>query len=51
MYDIYLIEADGKRVLVRENVALTLARAIVNIANHGASVRGEAHSYVAQFRD
>lgn len=48
MYDIWLIEESGKRMLVRENVDLDLARALVNTANHGADLRGEAHSYVAE---
>lgn len=48
MFEIWAIEADGKRVLVRDDVVdRSLARALVSQGNHGATVRGEPHRYVA----
>ncbi|WP_186042757.1 hypothetical protein [Burkholderia gladioli] len=48
MFEICLIEADGNRVLVRDDVVeRSLARALVNQGNNGAAIRGEAHRYVA----
>jgi hypothetical protein len=48
MFEIWAIEADGKRVLVRDDVADgRLARALVSEGNNGAAIRGEPHRYVA----
>lgn len=48
MFEIWAIEADGKRVLVRDDVAEgSLARALVSEGNNGAAIRGEPHRYVA----
>jgi hypothetical protein len=48
MYAIWAIEADGKRVLVRDDVAEGhSARALVSEGNNGAAIRGEPHRYVA----
>ena len=48
MFEIWAIEADGKRVLVRDDVAEgSLVRALVSEANNGAALRGEPHRYVA----
>ncbi|MEM5440087.1 hypothetical protein [Paraburkholderia diazotrophica] len=48
MFEIWAIEADGKRVLVRDDVVEgTLARALVSEGNIGAALRGEPHRYVA----
>jgi hypothetical protein len=50
MFEIWAIEADGKRVLVRDDVAEgSLACALVNEGNNGAAIRGEPHRYVAPF--
>lgn len=45
MFNIWLIEETGERTLVRENVNAELARALVDSGNHGAKIRGLAHSY------
>ena len=45
MFNIWVVEETGERVLVRENVNAELARALVHSGNHGAKVRGLAHSY------
>jgi hypothetical protein len=48
MFEIWAIEADGKRVLVRDDVSEgRLARALVNEGNNGTAIRGEPHRYVA----
>ncbi|MGY6125393.1 hypothetical protein ACW9YV_07840 [Paraburkholderia strydomiana] len=48
MFEIWAIEADGKRVLVRDDVTdRQLARALVTEGNNGAAIRGEPHRYVA----
>jgi hypothetical protein len=48
MFEIWAIEADGNRVLVRNDVMdRSLARALVSEANNGAAIRGEPHRYVA----
>lgn len=48
MCAIWATEADGKRVLVRDDVAEGhLARALVSEGNNGAAIRGEPHRYVA----
>ncbi|GJH04609.1 hypothetical protein [Paraburkholderia terrae] len=48
MFEIWAIEADGKRVLVRDDVAEgSLARALVSEGNNGAAIRGEPHRYIA----
>lgn len=48
MFEIWAIEADGKRVLVRDDVTdRQLARALVIEGNNGAAIRGESHRYVA----
>ncbi len=48
MFEIWCIEANGERALVRNDVAdKMLARALISHANHGAAVRGEAHRYQA----
>jgi len=46
MYEIWRVEADSKRVLVRDDVVdLNLARSLVNSGNHGSAIRGEGHRY------
>lgn len=45
MFNIFLIEETGDRVLVRENINAELTRALVNEGNNGAKVRGLTHSY------
>ncbi|WP_186138368.1 hypothetical protein [Burkholderia gladioli] len=48
MFEIWAVEADGKRVLVRDDVAeSSLARALVSEGNNGAAIRGMPHRYVA----
>lgn len=48
MFKIWAIEADGKRVLVRDDVVdRNLARALVSQGNSGAAIRGQPHRYVA----
>ncbi|MFM0527249.1 hypothetical protein PQR11_19945 [Paraburkholderia strydomiana] len=48
MFEIWAVEADGNRVLVRNDVAdRSLARALVSEGNNGAAIRGELHRYVA----
>lgn len=48
MFEIWAIEADGKRVLVRDDVVdRQLARELVSQGNNGATIRGELHRYVA----
>ncbi|MDQ7979909.1 hypothetical protein QYH69_21960 [Paraburkholderia sp. SARCC-3016] len=48
MFEIWAIEADGKRVLIRDDVAAgSLARALVSEGNNGAAIRGEPHRYVS----
>ncbi|WP_207002609.1 hypothetical protein [Trinickia mobilis] len=48
MYEIWIIEANGERVFVRNDVTdQRLARELVSQANRGAAIRGEAHRYVA----
>ncbi|MGS1035943.1 GNAT family N-acetyltransferase (plasmid) [Burkholderia glumae] len=48
MFEIWVIEADGKRVMVRDDVADgSLARVLVSEGNSGAAIRGEARRYVA----
>ncbi|WP_454875540.1 hypothetical protein [Paraburkholderia xenovorans] len=48
MFEIWAIEADGKRVLVRNDVVnRSLARALISEGNNGAAIRGEQHRYVA----
>ncbi|WP_186038753.1 hypothetical protein [Burkholderia gladioli] len=48
MFEIWAVEADGKRVLMRDAVAeRSLARALVSEGNNGAAIRGEPHRYVA----
>ncbi|MEZ2310521.1 hypothetical protein AB6809_28150 [Paraburkholderia sp. RCC_158] len=48
MFEIWAIEADGSRVLVRNDVVdRSLARALVSEGNNGAAIRGEPHRYVA----
>lgn len=48
MFEIWAIEADGNRVLVRDAVAdRSLARALVSEGNNGAAIRGEPHRYIA----
>jgi len=48
MFEIWAIEADGKRALIRDDVAEGgLARALVSEGNNGAAIRGEPHRYVA----
>jgi len=48
MFEIWAIEADGARVLVRNDVVdQSLARALVSEGNNGAAIRGELHRYVA----
>ncbi|GJH04621.1 hypothetical protein [Paraburkholderia terrae] len=48
MFEIRAIEADGKRVPVRDDVAEgSLARALVSESNNGAAIRGELHRYIA----
>lgn len=46
MYEIWCIEANGERVLVRDDVSdKILARALVDQGNHGATVGGMTHRY------
>ncbi|WP_301233265.1 hypothetical protein [Pandoraea cepalis] len=48
MYEIWVVEEDGKRVLVRDDVVdPTHANALVEMGNHGAGLRGEGHRYEA----
>lgn len=48
MFEIWLVDADGKRELVRDDVAdRELARALVSQGNNGAAIRGEQHRYIA----
>ncbi|MGY6123765.1 hypothetical protein ACW9YQ_34595 (plasmid) [Paraburkholderia strydomiana] len=48
MFEIWAVEADGNRVLVRNDVVdRSLARALVGEGNNGAAIRGEPHRYVA----
>jgi len=48
MFEIWAIEADGNRVLVRNDVVdRSLARALVSEGNNGAAIRGEPHRYIA----
>ncbi len=47
LFNIWVIEENGARTLVRENVAGQLASALVGSANYGASTRGLAHIYEA----
>ncbi len=48
MFEIWLIEGDGKRVLVRDDVVdLSLVRALVSQGNDGTAIRGELHRHVA----
>lgn len=52
MYEIWMVESDGRRVLVRDDVVdAKHAEALVEMANHGASLRGEAHRYEALCND
>ncbi|MGR9587060.1 hypothetical protein [Pandoraea sputorum] len=48
MYEIWVVEDDGRRVLVRDDVVDSKhADALVEMANHGARLRGEIHRYEA----
>ncbi|MCI3206442.1 hypothetical protein DBA20_15900 [Pandoraea capi] len=48
MYEIRVVEDDGRRVLVRDDVVDSKhANALVEMASHGASLRGEALRYEA----
>ncbi|VVE75862.1 hypothetical protein PCA31118_05079 [Pandoraea captiosa] len=48
MYEIWVVENDGRRVLVRDDVVDSKhADALVKVANHGAELRGEGHRYEA----
>lgn len=48
MFEIWVIKADGKRELVRDDIVdRGLARALVSEGNNGAAIRGEPHRYVA----
>ena len=46
-FNIWVIEQNGCRTLVRENVAPQLSAALVSSANHGARVQGHSHTYEA----
>ena len=49
MFKIWCIEANGDRVLVRDDVSdPALARALVCQGNNGARIRCEAHCYLAE---
>lgn len=48
MFEIWVLEADGKRERVRNDVMdPRLARALVSQGNNGAAIRGEEHRYIA----
>lgn len=47
LFNVWVIEENGARTLVRENVTGQLASALVISANHGANTRGLAHTYEA----
>jgi hypothetical protein len=48
VYEIWLIEANGERVLVRDDVLdPNLAQTLVSCGNQGAALRGQAHRYEA----
>lgn len=48
MFEIWVVEADGKCELVRDDVVdQGLARALVSEANKGAAIRGERYRYIA----
>jgi hypothetical protein len=47
LFEIWLVEADGRRILVRNDVTdKSHAQALVCLGNHGAAERGLLHSYV-----
>lgn len=48
MYEIWLIEEGGERILVRNDVTDEKhAKSLIDMANQGAEIRGEKRSYEA----
>ncbi|MCU6501940.1 hypothetical protein LPN04_29530 [Rugamonas sp. A1-17] len=47
LFNLWVIEGNGVRTLVRENVSAQLSNALVSSANYGAKVQGLARSYEA----
>lgn len=47
LFNISVIAENGDRTLVRKNLTAQLSSALTSSANHGARVRGLAHTYEA----
>ncbi|MBY0241068.1 MAG: hypothetical protein K2X55_17315 [Burkholderiaceae bacterium] len=47
LFNIWVIAENGDRTLVRKNLTALLSSALTSSANHGARVRGLAHTYEA----
>lgn len=47
LFNVFVIDENGARTLVRENIDAQLSDALVSSANHGAKVQGLARTYEA----
>jgi hypothetical protein len=48
LFNVFVIDENGVRTLVRENITAQLSGALVSSANHGAKVQGLARTYEAE---